>query len=502
MKGLARLIPALLLLAPYTARAQDAASCEPDQGSPQFVARAYLALSQAMAAINQDADPGTSLRETLRILSDPRARDRDRNLVGQQYTYGQTYILLLSSDTPEIVRRGEIGLQTDPEQTIDLVLAADSMFKAVVAAHPECATMIGEWRQHRPWLNLVNNAINALNSDKPDSAGYYARRALILDDRAPYAYTVLAVLAQNANRSDEALGLFQQALERAARDTIYDDVRVKTMGDVARLLTERAETAPAAQRAALAREAITAYEAFLNESDVDDIARGFGISQLASMYTLVGDSARMRNVYVKMLDNPQQYGERALLEAGVVATRANQMGDAVRLFAAVHATNPYQRDALYNLAAAYIGSDEHAKVFPVAENLTRLDPNNPDNYMLYAYAYSGLLNKTTDARLRQSYTDSLIKYNNLAEQMPVRVMVSEFTRLRESTRVGGTVENKGRTPRSYTVHVEILGSNGEVIATQETQVGPVGAGERSEFRVTFPTPGESVAGYRYRQLTS
>jgi hypothetical protein len=500
MKVLARIVPALLLLAPVAAGAQGTA-CEPDQGTPQFVARAYLALARAMAAINQDADPRNDLRETLRILSDPRASDRFRNVVGQQYMRGQAYMLLLGADTPAIVRRADIGFQTDPEATIDLVLAADSMFKAVVAAHPECVETIDQWRQHKPWLDLVNNAISALNADQRDSAEYFARRSLILDDRAPYAYTVLAVLAQNNNRHDEALQFFRQSLERARSDTIYDDARIKAMGDIARLLTDRAEAAPAAERVAYAREAIAAYEAFLAEREVDDVSRGYGISQLSAMYLVAGDSARMRNAYAAMLDNPSAYGERSLLEAGVAATRAGQLADAVKLFGAVYAANPYQRDALYNLAAAYVSTNEHAKVLPIVRSLTEMDPNNPDNYMLYAYAYSGLLNQTRDARLRQAYTDSLVKYNNIAEQMPVRVLIDEFTRLRDQTRIGGSIENKGRAAGSYTVQVELLGASGEVVGTQETQVGPVGAGQRSQFRVTFPTPGENVAGYRYRPLS-
>jgi tetratricopeptide (TPR) repeat protein len=500
MKVLARLLPALLVTAaPLAAGAQQA--CEPDQGSPQFVARAYLSLTRAIAAINQDGDPRNDLRETIRVLSDPRARDRDRNVVGQQYTLGQTYVLLLTADVPGVVRRGEIGFQTNPEETIDLVLAADSMFKAVVAAHPECAETMAQWRQHKPWLDLVNTAITHLNSDRPDSAEFYARRAMVLYEAAPYPYTILAVVAQQRDQADQALAHFRQALQYAGTDTIYADIRAKTLGDIARLLADRAETAQPAQRVQLAREAIAAYDVFLAEPEVDDVARGFGIAQLAGLYTIAGDSARVRNVYASVLANPERYGERTLLEAGVVATRAGQMSDAARLFGAVHADNPYQRDALYNLAAAHIGSDAHERALPLIRALTGMDPNNPDVYMLYAYAYSGLMNVTREAARRQAYTDSLVKYNQMAEQMPIRVAVTEFTRLRESTRVSGSVENRGNAPRTFTVQVELLGRNGQVIATEQTSVGPVSGGERATFRINFPTSGEDVAGYRYRPLT-
>ncbi|CAN5340036.1 hypothetical protein BH23GEM2_BH23GEM2_23590 [soil metagenome] len=499
MKVITRLLVASLFTAPLAAGAQEA-TCEVDQGNPQFVARSWLALSKGIAAVNQDADPSNDLREALRVLTDPRARDRDRNTVGQQYTAGQAYILLLTAGTPPIVKRGDIGIQTDPEATIDLVLAADSAFTSVLAAHPECAVTLTQWRQHKPWLTLVNDAINLLNSDQVDSAEVLANRSLILDKTAPYAYTVLAMVARTRDQHGEALRLYREAIERAGTDTTFADIRVKTLGDIARMLTDRAEDAPAAQRAAAAREAIAAYETYLAEQEIDDLSRGFGLSQLANLYNMAGDSARVRTVYASVLADPSKYGERTLLEAGVIATRAEAMADAAKLFSVVHASNPYQRDALNNLAAAYIGTEEYDKVFPLVERLIAIDPNNPDVYMLYAYAYSGKL-KAARGTAQKAYTDSLVKYNSMSEQMPVRVTISEFTRLREETRVGGSIENKGRAPRSYTMEVELLDRSGQVIGTQQANIGPVGAGERANFRVTFPVAGESIAGYRYKPLS-
>ncbi len=499
MKVLTRLFTALLFAAPLAAGAQEA-TCEVDQGNPQFLARSWLALSKGIAAVNQDADPSNDLREALRTLTDPRARDRDRNIVGQQYTAAQAYILLLSAGTPAIVQRGQIGIQTDPEATIDLVLAADSAFTAVLAAHPECAETIAGWRQHKPWLDLVNSAVNALNSDQLDSAEALANRSLVLDKTAPYAYTVLAVVARTRDQHDEALRLYREAVERAGSDTLYADVRVKTMGDISRMLADRAADAPADQRAALVREAITQYETYLAEQDIDDISRGFGISQLANLYTMAGDSARVRTVYASILADPSKYGERTLLEAGVIATRAEAATDAAKLFNAVHEANPYQRDALNNLAASYIATEEYDKVFPLLERLTAMDPNNPDNYMLYAYAYSGKL-KAARGAAQRAYTDSLVKYNQMAEQIPVTVTISEFTRLREETRVAGSIQNKSRAPRSFTMQVELLDHSGQVLDTQQAEVGPVAAGERTSFRVSFPVAGENIAGYRYKPLS-
>lgn len=500
MQGLVRLFAAALFVAPVGAIAQGTPQCEPDQGTPQFVARAWLSMTQAIAKMNNKTDPTADLKTALRVLSDPQARDRDKNLVGQQYTTAQAYILLMSHGTPAVVKRSDIGLQTDPDATIDMIVAADSLFTAVERAHPECVELLGQWRQQAAWLNIVNAAIDAMNADRLDSAEVLARRALILDRRAPYAYTVLANVARVRNQDSVALAHFRQSLQAAGTDTTYADVRVKTMGDIARLLADRAEAAPAAQRRALAREAVTAYEAYLAEREIDDLSRGFGISQLANLYVLAGDSARVRTAYAAVVANPSAFGERTLLEAGMVAMRAGAGADAAKLFGAVNAANAYQRDALNNLAASYIATGEFAKVFPLTQRLVQLDPNNPDNYMLNAYAYAGLIKNATVARQR-AYNDSLVKYNELAEKMAVRLSFTEFSRLRAETRLAGRIENRGRAARTFNLQVELLDRNGAVIGTQQATVGPVAAGGRGEFRVVLPTAGESVAGFRYKPLS-
>jgi Tfp pilus assembly protein PilF len=493
-------VAAALIVAPLSASAQGTSQCDPDQGNPQFVARAWLSMSQAIAKMNNNADPTPDLKAALRALSDPRARDRDKNLVGQQYTTAQAYMLLMAHGTPAIVKRSDIGLQTDPDAMIDLVVAADTLFTAVQRAHPECAELIGQWRQQAAWLNIVNSAINAMNADKLDSAEYLARRALILDQRAPYAYVVLANVARVRNQDSVALAYFRQSLQAAGTDTSYADIRVKTMGDIARLLADRAEAAPAARRRALAREAVTAYESYLAEREIDDLSRGFAISQLATLYVLAGDSARIRNAYAAVVRNPAGFGERTLLEAGMVATRAGVARDAATLFAAVNAANAYQRDALNNLAASYIATGEFSKVFPLVQRLIQLDPNNPDTYMLNAYAYAGLIKDATPAQ-RRAYNDSLVKYNELAERMAVRVSFTEFSRLRAETRLAGRIENRGRTARTFNLEIELLDRNGAVVGTQQASVGPVAASGHGEFQVVIPTAGESVAGFRYKRLT-
>jgi tetratricopeptide (TPR) repeat protein len=498
MKGSLRLAAATLLVVPGIAGAQ--AECDADLTNPPFLGRAYITLTQAGAIVGQNGDATPQLHQVLNILTDPRARDRDRNPIGQQLMRGQAYILLLGSGAPATVRAGDIGIQANQEETIDLIVAADTLFRNAQTAHPACADMINEFRRFRPWVDMLNAAINAVNAGQADTAEVLARRSLLLYTDAPYAHSLLGTIAQQRQQYGEALTHFRTALELAQRDTTFADVVASTRGDIARTLYQRAQSAPAAEQAALAREAITAYNEYLAEQGLDDLTRSVGIAQLAVLYPLSGNAAGVRSVYAPILENPAAHGENTLLQAGGVAMSAQAYADAARLFSAAHALNPHHRDVLNNLAASLIGSEQYAQSFPLVRQLIELEPNNPDAVLLYGYGYTGLLQATRDAALRRAYTDSLVKYTTLSEQMPITVTFTEFSRLRTETRLAGAVANRGRTPKSFTLTIELLGREGQVVGTQETNLGPIAAGATESFRMTFPIAREEVFGYRYRRL--
>src|SRR3954469_7247021 len=158
------------------------------------------------------------------------------------------------------------------------------------------------------------------------------------------------------------------------------------------------------------------------------------------MYMAAGDSAGIPAVYASMLADPSKYGELALVHAGVVATRNGHQADAQKLFDAALAQNPYSRDVINNLAATYIQNNEFTKAFPLIDKLVAMDPSNPDNDLLYAFAYQGLYKGTKDKKLQKIYTDSLVYWNSKSENMPVKVSVGEFTRRADGTIVAGRIE--------------------------------------------------------------
>jgi tetratricopeptide (TPR) repeat protein len=509
--SLRRAIPALLCVSGLTGlsgvagaqgtppAAPSTAACDP--GVSQAVAKATLYLQQAATSVKAKQDASKPLKSAIGALTTPSKDAKEiADSVGRAYYLGQAYILML--EQPGVAMSGpraSYGIATEPTANIDLLAAADTAFTVVETAQPGCKSEIAEWREQKPWLDAVNSAIAAVNASKFDSAEVYARRALTIDRRAPYAYTVLASVATNKNDFPTAVSMMRKAIDAAGADTVYNDAKQSAMYDLANTLYTQYDAATGADKATVGAQSIAAWEAYVAVGMNDArVARG---ELVASQIALaLKDTAQYTKIYAPVLASPAKYGDHAVLNAGVLATQANRPADAVTLFSAVTSRNPYQRDALKNLAASYVGAKQPEKVSAVVDKLVELDPNNASNWLLYAYGYSGLLKETKDKALTKAYTDSLVKYNTKSEKLTPNLEVHEFTvdSAAKSVTLGGTIENRGTAAKSYTIQVEFLGKGGAVVGTQSVTVGPVAPKANIPFKATATA--EGVVGYRYKPI--
>lgn len=473
-----------------------AATCEIDNSKPQAIARATFSMARAQSAL-KTGSPTRDLRDIVAALNAPTLKNE--NPVGRAYLLGQAYILLL--DQPEIQpisARAAVGLTTDPTGVIDLFAAADSAWTVVESSSPACVALGHQWRQQKPWLAVTNAAINALNAGKLDSAEIFAKRALVLDRNAPYAYSVLGSVAKAKKDYTVAAEYWNKTLAAAGTDTMFNDVRERTLLDIATATTVRADAATGAAKRTLAREAATAWTGLLAKS-TDEITTTAALQHLPRLYIAAGDSISIGKIYAPMVADPAKYGEQALMQAGVVASQFKRPEDAARFFAAVVERNPYQRDALNNLAASYIFLSQYDKVFPLVTRLTALDPNNPENWMLNAYSYAGLLKNTKPGKLNKQYTDSLVYYSGKADKMGMKITFAEFSRSADATTLAGQIENKTAAVKTYPLSVEFLDSSGQILFTETVSVGPVAAKGAKEFRIKSAKGG--VAGFRYKPIS-
>lgn len=495
-------IPALLCAA-GVAGAQGTAPAAPacDPGASQAVAKATLFLQQAAASVNAKQDATKPLKAAIGDLTTPTKDAKEAaDSVGRAYYLGQAYILMLQQPgIPISGPRSSYGIATQPTANIDLLAAADTAFTLVEKAQPGCRTEIAQWREQKPWLEAVNAAIAAANADHFDSAEVYANRALTIDRRAPYAYTVLASVATNKKDYATATAMMRKAIEAASADTIYNDAKQNALYDLANTISTEYDGASATDKATLGKQAIDAWEAYIPVGTQD--ARVAHAQSTASQIAIaLRDSSEISKIYAPIAANSAKYGDQAVLNAGVLATQANQVPDAIKLFSTVVDRNPYQRDALKNLAASYIGNKQPDKVAPIVDRLVAIDPNNASNWLLYAYGYSGMLKNTKDPKLTKAYTDSLVKYKLKSEKLTPDVEVREFTvnPNDKSASLGGTIENRGAAAKSYTIDVEFLDKTGAVLGTQSVTVGPVAPKASAPFKATVQAA--NVTAYRYKPV--
>jgi len=516
-----------------TARAQK--QCEIDENTPNQVARAVLQLQLAQTA-SKPEDAAPKLREAVKLLGDVPA---NRNPVGVNFELGRALVMWLSQPNIGVVtKRSTLGFTSEPEGTVDVIARIDSSFSVVEKSNPECATLTAQYRQQKAWVDLINSAIELGNAEKTDSAVAVAKRSLQLYRGAPYAYMVLGQAAAKQNQTKEAIGYYRQAID-LAKDTTLADTRRQLLLNLGQIAENAAEAATGAEKAEYAKAAKGAYDELAKDPGTKyaDYAR----SGQARTALQGGDTASFRASYQEMLSNPGAFSYNSLMQGAVNAARADQNGDAVKLFEAAHKVNPYHRDVLYNLARLYMLNNDYAKGTPLVKQLVAVDPSNPDNFQLYAIAwaaqqkeyitkqrkydstakvYGQKANSAKAATVQKAYidsaakmtpiirayadsaakvVDSAVKYTDLTNKIPARVTFSEFTPSEAKTTIAGTVYNNGDADKSFTLKIEFLDKSGAVVSTADVPVGPVKAKGSASFTATGN--GAGIVAFRYAPLT-
>jgi tetratricopeptide (TPR) repeat protein len=489
------LLSAVLATASGAQAAQPAAQrCQIDENSGQL-GKALLSIS--LAQTNQNAskwsDAATHLRNAVKSVEKP---DK-KNEIGRQLVLGKALALWMNQpDLGPTPTRGSLGFTGSPEAQIDLVAAVDSSFAQVEAANAACESETAPWRAQKPWLTMVNQSIEAINAGNVDSAEALANRSLRLYRKAPYAYMVLASAAQNRGEVARALQLHQQTIDAAA-DTTFADARRQAMLSMANLAADVADTASGAARAQFARDARAAYEKLIGEAPQSPQAVQ-ARAGLSRVLLVAGDTAAFRASYRDQIANPDKYDYRDILASAVAAARTQQWADAAGLFENVSKLNPYNRDALYNLAVTYHELGQYEKMIPYLQRLVAVDPGNADNWLLLARAYNGLgknAQKAKNTALHKAFNDSTVKYYQQSEKLPVNILFTEFTTGESKATLAGTIENRSDAPKSYNLKFEFLDKSGNAIGSKEVAVPSVAPKAKSRFTTTID--GQNIAAFRY-----
>lgn len=513
-----------LALRPASAVAQ--AKCEIDEKKPNQVKDAATALVKVTLPIGKSADKIKSIMTAVTLLT----KDQDKivavNAPGRAFVLGRALSLYAEEamragrDSSLVVKRADVGFATEPEAMIDLVAAADTAFDIVEAANGACQADTEEWRR-RLYAPLVNAAVNAYNAQQYDSAAVLVRRGLSMYDNyklSYIAYNILGNILQGKDSIDASVDAFKHMATLMKGDTAQVTERKNVMMNVAQLMMSQGEPMEGDAKKAKFTEAATYLQAFLVEFPDDPKA----IAALARAQIASGNSAAAEKVFAEMVGHPEKYSDGALFEAGVNAARADRGSDAAGLFAAGLQKNPSSRDGLFNMAVVLQKLDRWDEVPATLNRLIAVDPENPENYQLYALYYqrrAGDVKKkmtaasaaakakktplTADEKAAAANNDlqfkvandSLVKYFKRMSEAPVKVTFNLWSHDGTKSSVAGQVENLTDAEKSYTLKFEFLDAAGAVVLSKTASVDAVGGKKSKPFRLDVE--GAGIIAFRY-----
>ena len=478
----------LLVASAMSAGAQESScSVNVEKGD---LAKANKSLAVAQIA-TKPADKKKNLTEAVRTLS----RMRDRSAPERDFLLAQALGGLAElAETPTVATRGSLGFTEDAQATVDVLAAADSAFTRFETAMPQCKSDVVGYRQ-RPWVGLINAAIQHVNADRFDSASYYANRSLVIFRESPYAYNVLAAVAQKGGDNAATVEQLRKTVAAAGDDTTYRDIKKGALLALAGLTAEGAAALQGDAAKARYVEAAGLYRQYLAIEPMDPTAT----AGLGEALILSGDSAAYDAHYQAMARDAANYTDVHLFRACTDAVRSDRNAVATALCEAGIAKNPYYRDGLYVLATAYYTANAAEKMMPIAQRLVAVDPSNPDSYQLLAGAYQLKQKNEKDAKAKRALTDSVVAYMQKAEALPGKVTFSRFSMDGAKRTLVGSVHNTGKAQKSFTVKIEFLDKAGNVVATEERSVGPLAPNASAEFTVTAENP--AILAYRYAPLS-
>lgn len=427
---------------------------------------------------------------------------------------------------------------------VDDFAGADSALTKALALAPSCKEDIGLYRR-QAWVPVFNGGVQAWQAGNIDSAIATFRRANLIYQGEPMGFIYLANLYIGrtepdsaarktdaakyrmdslvfATRMDSAAKYFRLAVP-AASDPKYAKERRDAFFNVARVFhaAKRYDEATAAYKEYLGaypndvqamaslggmyltdgkRDAgMALYDSILTHADSASADELFRAAQSVlgavptAPDTVAMDSACSKAQKKKMpAITGRQIAARCQPAAVDTMRKFHSWADpqyrlVVKTYEAGLKKNPYNRDALYNLAGISYLIGDSSKVLPLAQRVYALDPMNRLTLAKIAGGWQ-LLGKK----------DSVLYYLTLADSLPFEITVGNFTPSEKGAELEGLFTNFHSKPSlPLKITVEFLDASGGVVASQPEDVPALDAGANQSFKVTVDRPG--ITAWRYKR---
>jgi tetratricopeptide (TPR) repeat protein len=364
---------------------------------------------------------------------------------------------------------------------------ADSAFTRAQALAPGCKEDIKKYR-YRAWATLVNAGSVFRQSNQTDSALEMYRAANLISRDAPLSYANMAELFNAAKQTDSALAYFGKAAATAPTDPQQVKLRDQAGFNYAVLLLNSGK----------AGEAVEAFRKYLTTVP-DDASGKKGLAQAFRAAGMTDSAQAVERDLVSgdtegvSAGAAEALSDDDLMEIGVRQFNEKNYAEAAVTFGHVVARNPWNRNALFNLANAYLAQKDGAKLVATADKLLAIEPLAEFDHALRIEGYK--LTKNQNA---------LIAASGAKEALLVNLEIESFRATSDGATLSGKLtgreardeNNKLIAAKPQTVLVEFLSLDGSVMASQEVRVGPLKPGESVPFQATGK--GASIKGWRYR----
>lgn len=367
------------------------------------------------------------------------------------------------------------------------VIAADSAFNKTLALAPACKDDIKKYR-YRTWAALVNAGQTFRNAKQNDSALVMFRAANVMDNTLPLGFVFLGDLFNELGQNDSSLYYFGRGAATEPSDPNMVKARNQAAFNYGVLLLNAGKP----------KEALAALQRYrtLQPDDVaakKALAQAFRGSGMADSAALIEKDLIAASGTGGAGGGQDAVSENDLMEFAVKQFNDKNYKDAAATFDKVIARNPWNRDAVFNQANAYMALQDGANLAAAAEKLIVIEPLSEYDHNMRIQGYKLAKNQ-----------DGVFKAVVGQAGLPVNIEVQSFKLAAD----GATLEAKvtGREARDennkiipakpLTLTVDFLGADGSVINTQETTVPVLKAGASQVLSV--PGKGAGIQAWRYK----
>jgi tetratricopeptide (TPR) repeat protein len=362
--------------------------------------------------------------------------------------------------------------------------AGDSAFTRLLAIAPGCAEDARLYRV-RAWSLMISAAAAARTAAQVDSAAFFARAANRVDATRPQGWYTLAIIAQEAGQNDSAIANFTRAVA-AEGDTTSNatDIRQASAFQYA-VLAYNARNYPVAIRGFA--------EAVRLKSDDNDARRNLAA---ALRQGGMADSASKVEAGMIAAAAGSEGGLTVaqLFDIGVAQFNQRDYTNAALTFEKIVAVEPVNRDALFNLANAYLGVRNGDKLLETALKLQAIDPLSYEILQLVANGYSMKRDQANTLRAATALGGATV--NVAVTAMTITETGATMT-IRVTGRDGRDVNDRPVRGAPIPIVVEFLDKTGAVVSTAETII-PALAKDATQDLTVVGT-GANIGAWRYRR---